>query len=287
MSHKKYREEKNCLNCGTEVIDRFCHHCGQENIETHENFFNIAWHFITDYFHFDSKFFRSLIPLFTKPGFLTKEYWEGRRMRYIPPLRLFFFVTIIFMISITYFYKHFGDDVKKSMVKADPGLAKYDSTYIANMEDRVRAREITEAKVKEARQLRKLNKGIDDFFVYLKYVTFFLLPIYALLFKLLYIRRKTFYVDHLVYVMHLQSFVYSLFTVALLVPFIFPQSYSFIVRFVGVALFIYVGISLYYLYRQRWWKTLLKTMLATFLLFFTTLLVMIGYAAVDAIFIQQ
>lgn len=286
MSHKKYREEKNCLNCGTVVIDKFCHHCGQENIETHENFFHIAWHFITDYFHFDSKFFRSLIPLFIKPGFLTREYWDGRRMRYIPPLRLFFFVTIIFMISMSYFYKHFGDDVKKGMIKVDSDVAQYDSMSIANMEDKVRAREITAAKATNERRLRKLSKGIDDFFIYVKYITFCLLPIYALVFKLLYIRRKTFYVDHLVYMMHVQSFVYSLFTIALLVPFVFPAAFSFILRFVQIALLIYVGVSLHYLYRQRWWKTALKAILATICLFFITILALLGFAGIDAIFVQ-
>src|SRR5688500_13544904 len=114
MSHKTYRQQTNCLNCGAEVVGRFCHHCGQENIETRENFFYLVGHFISDYLHFDSKFFRSLVPLFVKPGFLTKEYWEGRRMKYIPPLRLFFFVTIIFMVFTSYFYNRYGDRMKAS-----------------------------------------------------------------------------------------------------------------------------------------------------------------------------
>jgi hypothetical protein len=86
--------------------------------------------------------------------------------------------------------------------------------------------------------------------------------------------------------MHVQSFVYSLFTVVLLVPFIFPESFEFIKRFVQVALFIYVGISLHYLYRQPWWKTVLKTILATILLFMITGITMIGFAGIDAMFVQ-
>src|SRR3954467_15567727 len=106
MSHKNYRQETNCLNCGAEVTGKFCSNCGQENLETKENFFHLVGHFISDYFHFDSQLFRSLIPLFTKPGFLTQEYWAGRRTRYIHPLRLFFFVTIVFVLSTNAFYKH-------------------------------------------------------------------------------------------------------------------------------------------------------------------------------------
>src|SRR6188768_2656745 len=116
MSHKKYRTETNCLNCGAEVSGKFCSACGQENLETRENFLHIAGHFISDYFHWDSKFLRSLIPLFTKPGFLTKEYWQGRRLHYIHPLRLFFFITVIFMIATTAFYKQFGHKLKDRMM---------------------------------------------------------------------------------------------------------------------------------------------------------------------------
>ncbi len=62
--------------------------------------------------------------------------------------------------------------------------------------------------IEEARKetIAKLGGGVDHFIHDLKYVSFFLLPVYALIFKLLYLRRKSFYVDHLVYTMHLQSF---------------------------------------------------------------------------------
>lgn len=286
MSHKKYRTENNCLNCGEEVTGKFCSNCGQENVETRENFFHLVGHFISDYLHFDSKFFRSLIPLFARPGFLTKEYWQGRRVHYIHPLRLFFFITILFMISTTYFYKHFGYRVKNEMVKPDKYLSTIDSTYIARLEDRKLAQELTEAKVRDDRMKAKMSKGIDDFFGYIKYMTFFLLPVYALVFKVLYRRRKPFYVDHLVYAMHLQSFAYCLFSVALLLPFLLPGSFQILVPLILIIIFIYVGISLHYLHLQPWWKTLLKSILATFSLFFVTVLVMVMYAAFDAIYFQ-
>jgi Protein of unknown function (DUF3667) len=286
MSHKKYRTETTCLNCGTEVSGNFCSNCGQENVETHENFFHLAGHFISDYFHFDSKFFRSLIPLFIRPGFLTKEYWHGRRVHYIHPLRLFFFITIIFMISTTAFYRNFGDQMKKEMIKPDKKLAQIDSTYITSLKDRKLAKELTEAKIKDERMKRKLSKGIDDFFVYIKYMTFFLLPVYALVFRVLYRRRRPFYVDHLVYAMHLQSFAYVLFGFVLLIPFVFPQSFNFLLTSILLVIFMYVGISLHFLYKQPWWKTFLKSVLATFSLFFITIFVMVMYAAFDAMLLQ-
>jgi len=285
MSHKKYRAESDCLNCGAEVIDKFCHRCGQENVDTRENFFHLVGHFISDYLHFDSKFFRSLIPLFSKPGFLTRQYWEGKRVRYIHPLRLFFFVTIIFMISTSYFYHRFGDQLKRAMVHSDNLGGKYDSAYIANATDSAKV-EIKRQMETENRQVTKLHAGVDLVFTNLKYVTFFLLPVYAFVFKMLYLRRRKFYVDHLVYAMHLQTFVYCLFGLLLVLPFIFSIPLDLIRRIALVAIFIYIGFSLHYLYKQTWWKTLLKSIIATFSLFFLTMVVIVTIAAIDAIFIQ-
>src|SRR5689334_9210734 len=131
MSHKKYRKETDCLNCGAQVTGKFCAECGQENLETKENFFHLAFHFVSDYFHFDSKFFRSLIPLFSRPGFLTKEYWEGKRVRYIHPLRLYFFITIVFMVAATYFYQHLDPTKKMSFVNTSVTFDRADSVALA------------------------------------------------------------------------------------------------------------------------------------------------------------
>jgi hypothetical protein len=283
MSHKNYRTETNCLNCGAEVKGKFCSNCGQENVNTRENFLHLAGHFISDYFHFDSKFFRSLMPLFTRPGFLTKEYWQGRRVHYIHPLRMFFFITIIFMISATVFYKQFGEQMKNKMVGE---IIVDDNGQFSGLNEEQRELKMKELKAGNDRRMKKLAAGIDDFFGYLKYVTFFLLPVYAMIFKILYRRRRPFYVDHLVYTIHLQSFLYCLFGILLLLPFAFPAILGILLPIVLVSIFIYVGISLQFLYQQIWWKTLLKSVLATFSLFFITTWIMVLYAFFDAIFFK-
>lgn len=93
--------EKKCRNCSQdlEADDNFCSNCGQsasgeEDIQT---FFR---HFLSDYFTFDSKIFRSIRPLFARPGFLSLEYLRGRRVTYIPPLRLFIFTSIFFFLLL-------------------------------------------------------------------------------------------------------------------------------------------------------------------------------------------
>lgn len=294
MSHKVYRQEKTCLNCGAYVEKKFCPECGQENIETRENFFHLVGHFVSDYLHFDSKFFRSLIPLFTKPGFLTKEYWEGRRTQYIHPLRLFFFITIIFMVVSSLFFKKFGPEMKRRMIVPDKGLSAVDSsvwnspdtTRIIFKNETITVAKLRELKQTDDRQFRKLNSGIDVVFTNFKYVTFFLLPIYALIFMLLQYRRRLFYVDHLVYTMHLQCFVYCAFTVMWMIPLLVPQTFEFIRSASLLAVLTYLVVSFRYLYRQSWGKTIFKSFVATFALFFITMIVIILTASVDAIFFE-
>jgi hypothetical protein len=297
MSHKKYRTETNCLNCGEEVLGKFCQNCGQENIEQRDNFFHMVGHFISDYLHFDSKFFRSLVPLFIKPGFLTKEYWEGRRTRYIPPLRIFFFVTIIFMLVTSYFYNRFGQRLKDSIVHVEQIVTETDSARLATMPDTskifikrlnkaVTAKEAREQIATEKRQFDKVQHGFDQVFKNLKYVTFFLLPIYALIFKMLFIRRRSYYIDHLIYAMHLQTFAYILLSIVFFLPFVFTIDFAVLRTISFVSLLVYIGFSLHYLYHQPIWKTVLKSVLATVFLFFITMLTITLTATFDAIFMQ-
>ncbi|MBL8300041.1 MAG: DUF3667 domain-containing protein [Rhodanobacteraceae bacterium] len=54
-------------------------------------------------FNLDSRILRTIGPLYFRPGFLTTEYFIGRRVRYVTPFRLFFFLTVIaFLITQIY-----------------------------------------------------------------------------------------------------------------------------------------------------------------------------------------
>ena len=105
MSHHPQRKEKNCLNCGTTVIGKYCHVCGQENIEPKESVWHLISHFFSDITHFDGKFFTSLKDLVLRPGFLSKEYMNGRRVTYLNPVRMYMFTSFIFFLIFFTFFK--------------------------------------------------------------------------------------------------------------------------------------------------------------------------------------
>ena len=97
---KHYRHENDCLNCGTILEGKFCHNCGQENLQIKESFGHMMNHAISDYFHFDQKFFHTLKPLLFKPGYLTNEYMAGRRVQYLHPIKMYIFISIVYFLLL-------------------------------------------------------------------------------------------------------------------------------------------------------------------------------------------
>jgi Protein of unknown function (DUF3667) len=98
LSHLKERKEKICLNCQSALLGRYCHVCGQENLEPKETVWHLIQHFFNDITHFDGKFFESVKFLLRRPGFLSKEYMLGRRAAYLNPIRMYVFTSAIFFI---------------------------------------------------------------------------------------------------------------------------------------------------------------------------------------------
>jgi hypothetical protein len=92
------RQDKTCLNCGHDVPDRFCGHCGQENVDTKESFGHLAGHFFQDITHYDSKLLLTLKYLFFYPGRVTKEYIAGKRQTFVNPIRLYVFTSFVFFL---------------------------------------------------------------------------------------------------------------------------------------------------------------------------------------------
>lgn len=122
MSHLRERKENNCLNCQTEPIGRYCHVCGQENLEPKETVWHLIQHFFNDITHFDGKFFETVKYLLKRPGFLSYEYMRGRRMSYLNPIRMYVFTSAIFFIILFSLKKPedmarvFREDKKKEAV---------------------------------------------------------------------------------------------------------------------------------------------------------------------------
>lgn len=124
MSHSQLRKETDCLNCGATVQSRYCHVCGQENVEPKETFWHMGTHFFYDITHFDGSFFITLKDLLFKPGFLSREYLLGRRKKYLHPVRMYVFTSaVFFLIFFSLFHiseKDIGE--KNNEAKIEEGI---------------------------------------------------------------------------------------------------------------------------------------------------------------------
>jgi hypothetical protein len=87
-----------CLNCGTSLTDAFCAHCGQRAGDARLSVRDIAHEAVAEHLGLDSKVARTLITLLRHPGRLTIEFLAGRRVRYVPPLRLYLSLSVLFFL---------------------------------------------------------------------------------------------------------------------------------------------------------------------------------------------
>ncbi|WP_266367852.1 DUF3667 domain-containing protein [Tellurirhabdus rosea] len=94
-----------CPNCNTALNpeDNFCPTCGQENHDLKLPLSHLLYEFVESITHFDNKLWNTLKAVFTRPGRMTSEFLEGKRARYVPPARLYVFVSVIFFFLITKF----------------------------------------------------------------------------------------------------------------------------------------------------------------------------------------
>lgn len=241
---KHYRKHDVCLNCGYTVDKHFCSNCGQENVEPHESFLHFLGHGISHYLHFDSKFFNSAIPLITKPGYLTNEYMAGRRASHLGPLGIYLFVSFIFFMMYGKDILKSNRDKKVARTEQKRLLDSIDTangrhtkslagairnnsgTYrpVGVKDTSVEAYNKRQAHLKPSERdnflkayfIKKAienkhdegHKFFDNVRQNIPKMLFVLLPLFALILKLAFFRSKKYYLEHLIYSMHVHSFLF-------------------------------------------------------------------------------
>jgi len=89
-----------CTNCDTMLTGQYCAQCGQRFGTRMISLWELireASEFLTD---LDSRLWRTLGLLLFRPGRLTLDYLRGRRARYIPPLKLFIGLSLLFFFLL-------------------------------------------------------------------------------------------------------------------------------------------------------------------------------------------
>ena len=155
-------EGVHCANCSAPMQGEFCHECGQSIHTVLRPMHHMVEDTLDMVLHVDGRVIHTLPPLFLRPGFLTLEYFSGRRQRYVAPFRLMFVLSLLafFMCHLvvgSMDILHFGDE-------SGQGTAQYAADTTP---DAVRARfaqasdELLKAHNQQGTGKKKYNKLVE------------------------------------------------------------------------------------------------------------------------------
>lgn len=85
-----------CMNCGTPLKGMYCHQCGQYALDTHQPIWKYIRQYFENMYQFDGKIWMTLRLMFTRPGFLTNEFNDGKINSYVHPFRLYMCISVVF-----------------------------------------------------------------------------------------------------------------------------------------------------------------------------------------------
>ena len=273
-------KEKLCKNCNSELVGLYCSECGQKNSQL-LSIKETLKEFTDNVFSFDTRFFITLKYLITKPGLLTTEYWLGRRTKYLPPLRLYLVMSLMyFFISsiinpgtdISLYKSDFQE--KPFQFELDKSSPKYDPSpeIVAPFVDFLKENFNKGVMVAEKKELTEHDLVWSN----MPAAMFILMPFMAFCVYLLNKKKKQLYSYHLITVLHFHSFIFFIFTLEEIVP--------IIVIFTKLYLLYYIFFMFKNIYQDSWiWNSLKLTTL--FVLYGITVGITILSVAVGKIFL--
>lgn len=327
------------MNCMAKLTmaDNFCPQCGQENNTIRNTIGMVIRDSLSNFFSLDARVLHSLIPLITKPGYLSLEWRRGKRIQYLTPSRIYFVSSILFFLFMSLIQKDavssFAEGFKSGITEEE---LEVDSMEVANEKIKLGimnleidtsavndSKELTDSsevaelsnkksinidfsgtdvgklyklfkqesnlsskdalvklKIEESflnlwisAQLKKVaNFNPEDFQRFyqskLPIILFFLLPVLALVLRLIYFRRDVYYSEHLVFAFHTQA----VFFIVLLLMYV-AEYYNLeaIMRLLLYLFIAYVIIALKQFYQQAWGKTIAKFFIINLAFLVTTI----------------
>lgn len=245
-----------CLNCQEVFQGRFCNQCGQKAQHRRLPIKALLHDAMHDVFHFEHKILGTLWMLIRKPGFLTREYIEGRRTQWFPPFRLFLVMSgLFFLITSGFFYENYGlkktkSDINIEELKKDKTNKKSESTIrfkkgIKNM-----------AENPEAFYDKAWSHGTKS--------PFFLMPVFAGLLYIFDRRKNKLFFDSLILSMHHHAFSFIILALALTITRLSTNIWasSFIASLFLLPI-IHLGASMRRISGQGWAISLFKSSIAS------------------------
>ena len=292
-----------CENCRAPVAGRYCGSCGQRV----EPPVHSLWHFAQvaaeDMTHADSRLWRTLAALLFRPGFLTREFLGGRRARYLPPVRVYLVLSVVFFLyasathgtaAVLQVHEHDRgpptasvsplDNPEDSTLRAQPGESpEHRAQRLCSNSDYQgpwRQFVVTTMHQVCVRSVIDNGKAMSEAMLHsLPRAMFVFLPLLAAAMMLMYWRPRHYYVEHLLLFVHNHAFVFLLLLLAGLASALLTKLVSLVPplharlgdsasAWVNLAVTLYVAWYVYrsmrVVYGQGRWLTLGKFALLSF-----------------------
>ncbi|MEM1246194.1 MAG: DUF3667 domain-containing protein [Acidobacteriota bacterium] len=267
-----------CPNCGAEVSGNYCSECGQALRDPRRPGGAMLLEMAREALSLDGKLLRTLRALLV-PGLLSLFFVEGKRASYVTPVRLYLVTSLLFFLlvgipapDVSRANVYIGDDLIGREVPLESATGRMqlfeidESSFLyrffPSFEERLNALKTLPVQQLVDRYFAGLERTIPTALIVF-------VPFLALALKLLYVRRGVLYVDHLVFALHAQSFLFLLLAAcrvlnALGMSQLLPGVLTYLAAF--LLLFpTYVFLGLRRFYEQPWWKCLLKSAALAFL----------------------
>lgn len=280
-----------CLNCEQNFNSefQFCPHCGQANKKHNLNIKFIISELLVANFNLDSKIYLTLKLLVTQPGKLTTEFLSGKRTKYIPPVRLYLFISFVYFFAISInpnkdlnFVQ--TDDIISVNENSDTIIPSEIDSTTKEFELLNTAKDTTsnlygvEDVLEEKSRTFNSDAGKTMFRnLFRKYVSlgmFLLIPATALLF-FIFFRKGSYYFQHLIFSFHLQSLVFLYFIFFDLLDWVIKLEFLTYVKWGFFLIILFIWIKKYY--RASTYTTIWKTIgfLISYLVVFTLFMIVV------------
>jgi len=252
-----------CANCGADLTGPFCAHCGQSARDLHRPLRTLLVDALDEVFNLDARLVRTVRPLLFSPGRVTKEYLAGRRVEHLPPLRTYLITALVFFGLFSAFPPQ---SPPVYVVTAGSGeAAQVRGTSARGSRVTIELPEHTwlgsDARYQEVSARARANPQAFASAAYrnVPRAFFVFLPIFALLLSMFYWKR--YYIDHLVFALYYQAFVFLALAIGFLLGWL-PNLLARSLRWgLGLWLMVYLLIALRRVSGDSWAKTAFKGIL--------------------------
>ncbi|MES2274446.1 MAG: DUF3667 domain-containing protein [Bacteroidota bacterium] len=183
-----------CKTCGNTHPENYCPTCGEKSFDPKQlSFREFSEELFEGFMHFDNKFFRTIKTLITKPGQLSLEYTQGRRVYFMKPIQLFLVVNLIFFVLA---WNNMYSLSLYNYITYTP-FTHYNTQHI-----------ITDLLAKNNLSLSEYTQLFNEKIKSLsKELIFLFIPLYGSVFALFFFKKKQYFVEHLVFATHFCVFI--------------------------------------------------------------------------------